>query len=337
MKRSGLMVFLMSLILALLGAGAVFVYLKSLDQQEVIQVNTVSVVVAKDDIPSRTKITSEMLSVVEVVENGIVGEYLSETSTVIGQYATEIIYSGQQIHPNMIAESIENDLSMKITGNNRAMTITVGGDSGVNGLIKVGDYVDVILNLPAGSDQGRISRPDIAKLFLQNIEVIAVNKTIFRNNNNATGDGNLESSSYLMTLSIPIMDVEMMSLAKTIGSIELVLRPKDGDYLYVTEGAIWQELLLNDTRQMKDMAPEYGIIGEDPLEVKPGEFDYDQYVYYVVEYGDTLQSISLKFYNTETLYTLIQQVNKIVDENMILTGTGIKIPVLKERGDTNGN
>lgn len=337
MKKSGLMVFLMSLILALLGAGAVFVYLKSLDRQEVVQVKMISVVVAKDDIPSRTKITRDMLNVVEVEENGVIGSYISDLSAVADQFATETIYSGQQIHPSMIAEAIENDLSMKITGNNRAMTITVAGDTGVNGLIKVGDYVDVILNLPSGSDQGRISRPDIAKLFLQNIEVISVNKNIFRNTSNATGDGSLESSSYLMTLSIPIMDVEMMSLAKNIGSIELVLRPKDSDYLYVTEGAIWQELLLNDTRQMKDMTPEYGIIGETPLEIKPGEFNYDQYVYYVVEYGDTLQSISLKFYNTETLYTLIQQVNKIVDENMILTGTGIKIPVLKERGDTNGN
>ncbi|OJV66643.1 MAG: Flp pilus assembly protein CpaB [Clostridiales bacterium 38-18] len=337
MKRSGLLVFMMSLILALLGAGAIFVYLKSLDRQEVVQVKTISVVVAKEEIPSRTKITGDMLNVVDVVETGVVGGYMNEISSVIGQFATETIFSGQQIHPNMIAEAIENDLSMKITGNNRAMTITVNGDSGVNGLIKVGDYVDVILNLPAGSDQGRISRPDIAKLFLQNIEVIAVNKNIFRNSSNATGDGNLDSSSYLMTLSIPIMDVEMMSLAETIGSIKLVLRPKEGDYLYVTEGAIWQELLLNDMGQMKDMAPEYSIIGEEPLAIAPGEYNYDQYVYYVVEYGDTLQSISMKFYNTEALYTLIQQVNKIVDENMILTGTGIKIPVLKERGDTNGN
>jgi Flp pilus assembly protein CpaB len=337
MKKSNKGIFLLAFLMALIGSGAVFVYLKSMEVETVAPVNMVSVVIAKSDIPARVQITDDMLQTIQIPEKGAIGSPFQSTSEIVGKYSKEMIYLNQQIHPNAVADEIENDLSLKLTGNNRAMTISLSGDTGVNGLIKVGDFVDVILFLPQGSDQGRISRPDIAKLFLQNIEVLAVNQKLYRNTLNATGDGSTESTSYLMTLSIPIMDVEMMALAETIGSIQLALRPKDGDYIYVTEGAIWQELLLNDTNQMKDMAPEYGVIGEVPQDILPGEYDYDQYIYYVVKYGDTLKSISVDFYGTEELYNLIQQVNRIVDENMILTGTGIKIPVLKERGDNNGN
>jgi len=336
MKKSNKGIFLLAFLMALVGAGALFVYFSRLEQPKVAEVRTVPVVIAIADIPARTAITEEMVNVIQIPETGIIGTPLSTTEEVIGKFSKDVIYLNQQIHPNAISEEINNDMSAKLTGNNRAMTITVNNDTGVDGFLKPGDFVDVILYMPQGSDQGRISRPDITKLFLQKVEILGVNKTMYRNNTSPT-QGAAEASSFSVTLSIPIMDVELFALAKMVGGIELALRPLEEDYLYVTEGAIWQELLLNDMNQMKDTAPEYGIIGEEPALVQPGQYEYDQYVYYVVEFGDTLKSISLKFYNDENLYLLIQQVNRIVDPNMILTGTGIKIPVLKERGDGSGN
>ena len=141
------------------------------------------------------------------------------------KFARETIYSEQPIHPNAIIEEVTDELSLKISGNNRAVTVNVNGSSGVDGLIKPGDYVDVILFLPQIEEQSRIVRPDIAKLFLQKIEVLAIDQKLYRTEEtDAEAEETDTSSSYFVTLAIPVMDVEMLVLAKDIGLIELALR-----------------------------------------------------------------------------------------------------------------
>ncbi len=335
MKKSNKGIFLVAFLFALIGTGALFVYLRSIEPPKAEVVSTIGIVVATEDIEARTQISSEMVRIIQVPEQGIVGTPYKTVDEIVGKYAKENIYANQQIHPSTIIENISDELSLKINGNNRAVTINVNELTGVNGLIKPGDFVDIVLFLPQTTENNRV-RPDIAKLFLQNIEVMAINKNLNRDSTLPLSE-TPENPSYYVTLSVPVMDVEMLVLAKDIGSVELALRPLEGDYIYVTEGAIWQELLLNDTNEMKDMAPEYGVIGDEVDTLKPGEYDYDKYIYYVVEFGDTLKSISLKFYGNESLYTLLQQVNRIDDVDMILTGVGIKIPVLKEGGMSSGN
>ena len=336
MKTSNKGIFLVAFILALIGAGALFVYFKSIEPPKAVEITTTGIVVASMDIQARTQITAEMLQIKQVPEQGLVGTPFKTIDDVVGKYAKENIYIDQQIHPSAIIDNFSDEITLKLNGNNRAVTINVDELTGVNGLIKPGDFVDIVLFLPQTAENNRI-RPDIAKLFLQNVEVLAINKQLNREYPVNTTTEATEIASYYVTLSVPVMDVEMLVLAKDIGSIELALRPLEGDYIYVTEGAIWQELLLNDMNQMKDMAPEYGVIGSEPEQNQIGQYEYDKYIYYVVEFGDTLKSISLAFYGDESLYTLLQQVNRIDDVDMILTGTGIKIPVLKEGGTSNGN
>ena len=335
MKKSNLGLFMIALLFAVIGSGALYFYLKSFETPTPVvnEIETTEVVIAVENIVARTMITESMVSVVSVPLQGLIGTPISTVDEIIGKYAKDNIYKNQQIHPESIIIDLNDELSLKLNGNHRAVTISVNDLSGVNGLVKPGDFVDVVLFLPQTTENNRV-RPDIVKLFLQNIEVIAINKNLSRS---APESDSAEDTNYFVTLSVPVMDVEMLVLAKDIGSIEIALRPLEGDYLYVTEGAIWQELLLNDLNQMKDMAPEYEIIGTDENLIEGSNYNYDKYIYYVVEFGDTLRSISEKFYGDENLYTLLQQVNRIDDVDMILTGTGIKVPVLIEGEATNGN
>lgn len=332
MKKTRFGLLLLALLFAILGTSALYLYLNSLEQPiVVVDTNEAqNVVIAKVNIMARTLITEEMLEVVSVPLQGIIGTPYQDPNDIIGKYANENIYKDQIIHPDTILVDLSQELSAKLTGNQRAITISVNELSGVNGLIKPGDFVDIVLFLPQTTENNRV-RPDIVKLFLQNIEVLAINKSL--NRDVAIADA--EGTGYFITLSVPVKDVEMLVLAKDIGLIEVALRPLEGDFLYVTKGAIWQELLLNDLDQMKDMAPEYEIIGSDSSENEAANYDYDKYIYYVVQFGDTLRSISLEFYGDEELYTLLQQINRIDDVNMILTGTGIKIPVITKKSSGN--
>jgi pilus assembly protein CpaB len=49
-----------------------------------------------------------------------------------------------------------------------------------------------------------------------------------------------------------------------------------------------------------------------------------------VQPGDTLKKISTQFYGDESKYNLIKDANNIKDENLILAGEVIKIPILQE-------
>lgn len=333
MKKSSKGLFILAFVLALVGAGSFYLYLSQLEQPSQIQtVEMGNVIVAKVEIPSRTLITEDMIENVEIPVNSILDNSLVVYEDVVGKYSRTSIFPQQQIHPSALISDISEELSMKITGSNRALTLSVSGSTGVSKLIKPGDRVDVIVYLPQIMEQSRIVRPDIAKIMLQNIEVLAIDKTLHRDEPSNVPDPSVEGDigAYFVTLSVPITDVESLILAKDIGIIDLALRPLEDDNLYVTSGVIWQELLLNDSKQLKDFFPDYEFEGIDEGVIGQNEFVYSQYLYYTVDFGDTLQIISNRFYGTPVYVDLLKQVNKIEDENLILAGTGIKIPVLEE-------
>lgn len=338
MKKSSKGLFVLAFLLALIGAGTLYIYLSQLEEPQEVTLVTTSVLVASVDIPSRTLIKAEMVKIVDMPKEGVIQGSFLKSDEVVGKYTRTEIFENQQINPNALIEDISDVLSMKISGSNRAVSVSVTGSTGVSKLIEPGDRVDVIVFLPQIQEQGRIVRPDIAKIMLQNVEVLAIDRRLNRKERSAdlpTEEGQV--TSYLATLSVPIMDVETLILAKDIGMIDLALRPLEDDFIYTTSGVIWQELLLNDTKQLKDFFPEYEFEGLDGGTIAPGEFVYSKYLYYTVQFGDTLLTISNKYYGTPAYVQLLKQVNRIEDENMILAGTGIKIPVLEEGGVENAD
>lgn len=335
MNKSSRGLFLIALILAMLGAGVLYLYLQSLETPVAVEVDTVEIVVAAVDIPANTIVTETMLMKIAVPQEAQIGQVIYELSDAVGLYTKVTIFKDQRIHPNALVRENEGRLSMHIKGDQRAISLPVNGSTGVSNLIQIGDFVDVIVYLPQLTEQSRIIRPDITKMILQRIEVLAIdrNMDMFRE------DDDTEIKSYHVTLAVPARHIEAFVLAKDIGIVDLALRPLEDDRVYVTSGIIWQELLLNDAGLIKDFFPEYNIFGneaEEGAEIT-SSVTYDEYVYYTVQYGDTLRSISRKFYNTEQYYNLIGWINRIDDEDFIIAGSGIKIPILLEGGDSNGN
>jgi pilus assembly protein CpaB len=200
----------------------------------------------------------------------------------------------------------------------------------VANLIKPGDFVDLMVYLPAISDTNRIARPNITKLIMQKIEILAIDKNVFRTEQS---DNNVEEvsapASILVTLSIPVFDIEKLFLAEQEGILKLALRPIEDNNIYVTDGAVWEELFVNDQGQIKDLFPQYDVLPASDTQIVTEGFTYTRYIYYTIQPGDTLRSISYDFYGTEDNYRLLQRVNNIEDVNLIISGTGIRVPVLE--------
>jgi pilus assembly protein CpaB len=325
MKNTGNRLVLVSFILAVVSSIVIFIYLQSLKTPD-IEVKERTIQVAAKTIPPRTVIDKKMVKEIQVPDNAIFTNYIVESSNIVGKYTKEVILKDEGFHKDKLISELNNELSFKIEGNNRAISINVNGSSGVSDLIKQGDFVDVIVFLEEKKEGQKIVRADISKILLQNIKVLAVDKAL-----NRDGEQRLEvPTNYLVTLSVPIFDIEKLTLAEDIGKLTLVLRPLDPDAIHKTEGAIWQELILDDLKEMKDFYPEYKIKKMEESKISSGEYKYVKYVYYTILQGDTLRKISIDFYGDPEKYELIKQVNGIREENLIKAGTIIKIPVLEK-------
>lgn len=300
---------------------AVYIYL---ERQAIVEPEVeeeFAIWVAAIDIESKTYITDEMLVALITKDAALYKDVIVEKGDIVGQYADAPIYKGEPFRKERLLQEIKDELSLNLAETFRAMSFNVSQASGVSDLIKVGDWVDLVVWLPEIKQDNRIIRPNIAKMVMQKVEVLAVNRQRERL------DQYTEEivPSYTLTLAVPVQEVERFVLSQAVGSIYVALRPYESDLLFRTPGVIWEDLLIDDFGRIKDLFPQYEIQGRQEPESDPIEIE--RYQYYTVLYGDTLRGISLKFYGTQDQYLLLKDVNQIEDENMIFPGMAIKIPI----------
>lgn len=335
MKSTGQKLILESFVLALLAAGAFFIYLKSLEKPQEAIKNTTLLVAAKT-IPARTQIDKSMITTVEVADSSLFNDDIKDASRLIGKYTKETILKNEGFHKDKIIDNEEEELSLKIDSKHRAVTINAAGDSGVAHLIKPGDFVDIVAYLSEKTDGVKIIRPDLAKIILQNIEVLAIDKQLTREaekNDQETEKKTEETNTFLVTLSVKTEEIEKLVLAENIGNLKLALRPLKETETETTSAATWEELTVDQeqTKQSVDgnLAAKAQKSDESSKSDENNEND-EAFITYAVKRGDTLRSISKTFYGDGRNYNLLKAINHIENENVIRTGTVIKIPILKE-------
>lgn len=334
MKSMAQKLILISFILALITAAIVFLYLKSLKSSN--GMTRTNILVAAETIPSGTLIEKKMIKEIQVPNDSIFSDYIKDSSKVIGKYTKESISQNEGFRSDKLLDKNGNELNLKIESGYRAISVSVTGDSGVSNLLKPGDYVDIIVYASEKKDGTKIVRPDVAKIILQNIEILAVDKQLNRDTkandrvsdktNDKTSDSGKTQANFLVTLSVKASDLEKVVLAQSIGSIKLALRALKDDNTIETNGTTWENLSVNvDSYNQTD-----NINGNNSSDMSSSDNNTEKYKNYTVNSGDTLKSISMKFYGDESKYTIIKEANNIQDEDLILTGEIIKIPMLQQ-------
>lgn len=324
MKSMGKKLILLSFFLALISTITVFVYLQSLNTGKGAN-KKVTILVAKDTIAARTIIENKMLQQIQVPEDSIFKDYIKDASKIVGKYTKDAVMKNEGFREDNLISKNSDEITINIDSNNRAVSINVTGASAVSDLLKAGDRVDVVASLPEKKELAVTVRPETAKILLQNIQVLAVDKQITREDTTKTKtDTTVEKvpTTFLVTLSVPLTDVEKLVLAEDIGSLKLVLRPLDKEGNVTTNGAVWQDISPAATDVNKDTSTNTGSSQAPPT--KEAE---NKTTYYTVKRGDTLRTISLSFYGTKDKFYLIKDANNIQDENQIITGEVIKIPM----------
>lgn len=209
-------------------------YGKQIEKQtEEITANPHEVVVAAYNIPAGSPLERDML----------------KTKTVPGQFlpanpllASDIdIYLGLPVAQDIEAEAmimtsdfatmeVARTLAGRIPDQERAMTIPVDAISGVAGLLRPGDRVDILGTFPVHGEDELIPESGgdavgyVTMSLLQNVTLLAVGQEI---SDVQARDANSRGGYSNVTLSLTPDEAELLVIAQTRGNFTLLLRHRD--------------------------------------------------------------------------------------------------------------
>jgi pilus assembly protein CpaB len=155
------------------------------------EVATLPVVVAAQDIPAGTRIEADMVRLRSIPQSAVLSGAFQDTQEVIGKVTQVPLVAGEQVIQSKVtggelalAQFGDNPpLSLLIPEGMRAVSVQVSSVVGAGGLIRPGDFVDVILSVEVGvfNENGEtIGRNQVARTILQNVQVLAIDQEVVR-------------------------------------------------------------------------------------------------------------------------------------------------------------
>ncbi|MDR0216309.1 MAG: Flp pilus assembly protein CpaB [Comamonas sp.] len=176
------------------------------------------VVVAAADIPLGSKITPTMLSTVDWPRGSIPEgafndmQKLQERVVKVGVLRGEAVLEGK-----LAPEGTKGGLAAIIAPGKRAMSVRVNDVVGVAGFALPGNYVDVVVNAQQEQNGKTEESRQISMTVLENVLVLAVAQEAGR-------DETKPKVVSAVTLELSPSDAEKLDLARSVGSLSLVLR-----------------------------------------------------------------------------------------------------------------
>jgi pilus assembly protein CpaB len=211
------------------------------------QTNQTAVLIAKEDIPRGVMIEPAMLDVQVTPNQYLQPQVVTSLDRVAGMVTIAPISKGEQITLSKLAQPKQVGGLAEVTPvGKRAITISVDNIAALAGMIKPGDYVDVIalLSVPVQTlEEKQVTQVAVVPLF-QNVQVLAVGQQ--------TGRLLAEESRYkreeraevspLITLALTPQEANLIAFVQEQGKIRLVLRSPADAQVQPVQPASWETL-----------------------------------------------------------------------------------------------
>lgn len=196
------------------------------ETKEVAPVEMVKVVVAKQNIPVRTRIQENMLQLKELPATAVPEGAIKDFSTIINEPARVSIFAGDVLtQQKLFGEHNDEGFLGTIPPECRAVSISVNNITGVAGFAKPGDFVDVLL---VENDNYSAT----TNILLQNVQLLSINQSMSA----STVDGSEAiNNPTIATLALRPADTLKLISAAKLGEIYLALRPFKPQNMYVGE------------------------------------------------------------------------------------------------------
>ncbi|WP_334190737.1 Flp pilus assembly protein CpaB [Noviherbaspirillum sp.] len=193
------------------------------------------VVVATVDIELGSKITPQMLTTVDWPSGSIPAGTFKDAKDLHDRVVKMGVLRGEAVLDGKLAPpGTKGGLSAVIAEGKRAMTVRVNDVVGVAGFALPGNYVDVMVNAQQETRQGEENR-QISKTVLENVLVLAVAQEAGR-------DDTKPKVVSAVTLELSLKDSEKLDLARSVGTLSLVLRNQVDKQTVATAGITKRQL-----------------------------------------------------------------------------------------------
>ena len=222
---SNKMLFAIALVFSLVTVSLIYTFLQSAARRTALKEGE-TVVVAKVNIPAKTRVSPEMVQELRVPPEYIQPGAMREIPKVVGIMTREEIIAGEQLtERRLLIDGKHSGFSGVIPAGKRAITVAATDVTGVAGLVKAGDYVDVLITFDAQT-VGDV----VTKIAMQNIEVLSVNRESLADTDNHAGKKDASKDLALtkvanVTLSVSPEEAAHITVAEEKGKVRFALRP----------------------------------------------------------------------------------------------------------------
>lgn len=198
------------------------------------------VVVAAVDIELGSKVNAEMLSTLDWPTGAMPPGAFKDVKELQDRIARVSIMRGEPLLEGKLAPlGTLGGLSAVIAEGKRAMTVRVNDVVGVAGFALPGNYVDVMVNAQQEKSRGEEGK-QISKTVLERVLVLAVAQEAGR-------DDTKPKVVSAVTLELSPEDSEKLDLARSVGTLSLVLRNQVDKQTVATLG-VTKDGLFGDTK-----------------------------------------------------------------------------------------
>lgn len=244
-----------AIVVGALAAALLLLYARQMQNREIELIGeTVPVIKAARTIPAGTPLSRELVTTDDVPVKFLPPNPVEakDLEIYLGQAVSVNIQEGAMVLTSdfSVAE-VSRDLAGKIPKDERALSIPVDQISGVSGLLRPGDRVDLLATFPVSDkdqlvpsgDGGGASVGYVTMTLLQNVTLLATGQLI----SNVGGEQKNRNNYSTVTLSVTIDEAELLTIAQTRGKLTLLLR-NSGD---VETGKIVKTSLVDVMRNLE--------------------------------------------------------------------------------------
>lgn len=215
-----------AVVVALLGAGLVFVYAKGADSRAADQYDSVEVLVATSTINTGESIedaaANAKIGTQSVPRAALLPSALRTTDQINGQSANTVIYPGEQIVPEKFGGASETSV-LPLPDGKVAVSVQLSDHARVAGFVQAGSEVSVWLTgaFPDDEDATKFTR-----LVLPRVQVLAAGSTTLVSTTTSEQDGDTTTEQLpkqLLTLAVDQEEAEKVQYAASIGDLSFGL------------------------------------------------------------------------------------------------------------------
>ena len=214
------------------------------------QQDSTSVLVAKADIPRGAIVDQGKLEVSIIPNDYVVPQAVTSLDRIAGMFTIASIQKGEQISLSKLAYPKQRGgLTENTPVGKRAITVAVDNVSSLAGMIKAGDYVDVIalMSIPVQTADGKMSAQAAVIPLFQNVLILAVGQETggpaAEQQARYAKEEKKEISSGLITLALSPQEASIIAFVQEQGKLRLVARNSADSKIEPFQPVSWEALL----------------------------------------------------------------------------------------------